>query len=249
MTTPLSDLLPYVTPYAAGVSDPVALHAIRQATDQLCRETAIVQERQEMQLLLGTDVIVGDFYTDHYDGITVNGLLRFPFAENGSANQYVVTAPAGMRPYEPQSVWVRDQLDAGTRALTPSTPRQFDYCPEVFDDDNFGTPRYYTRMPSEYLRIVPILNTNAPAKFTTRLSFTILDDTTEVPDLLYENWRNTIGALSLYMLYNMPDQSYTSEKKAATEWNKYRAGRSKARILIENGRTRALVAPRPNFWA
>jgi hypothetical protein len=247
--TALSDFLPYVTPYAAGVSDPVALHALRQATDQFCRETGIVQERQTMQLILGGDTVVGDFYTDHYDGITINGDLRYPFAENGSANQYVVTAPGGMRPYEPRSIWTQGQNGSGKRVLTPSTPKQFDHCPEIFDDDNLGTPRYYTRMPSEFCRIVPIEDNNAPAIFTTRLSFTILDDTTELPELLYENWRNTIGSLALNMLYQMPDQSYTSEKKADSQWRLYRTGRSKARILIENGRTRATVMPRPNFWA
>ena len=248
MTTALSAFLPYITPYAAGVSDPVAYHALRQALDKFCRETHITQDRQVCQLLVGTDVIVGDFEADHYNGITVNGNLRYPFAINGTY-QYVVTAPAGMRPYEPQTIWFSGQGGTNKRNVAPAPVRALDNDPTFLDPDKEGTPRYYTRMPEEYITIVPIEVANPPPIFEARIAYTILDDTIEVADLLFENWRNTVAALALSMLHGMPDQAWSDNALKIQRLREYREGRSQARNQIEFGRVRSTVVPQNRRWA
>ena len=154
-----------------------------------------------------------------------------------------------MRPYEPQTVWFEGQNGSNKRVIAPAPVRALDNDPTFLDMDKNGTPRYMTRMPEEYITIIPIEIANPPPIFTARIAYTILDDTIEVMDLLYENWRNTIAALALSKLHAMPDQPFTDSTQQVVRLREYREGRSQARNQIEFGRVRSTVVPQNRRWA
>ncbi len=235
--TEIASLLPYVVPYAPGVSEPVAKRALVEALDQFCRESWYYTQDLDAQLILGTDTIVGTFGASPSKPITVNAIEVYPIITNG-VHQYVIQAPTDMRPYQITSIHAND------RVILPVTAALAREAIQVTQKK--GDPKYYTHGPSSIARVFPSLV--EAAEMAIQVAFTPVSNANELPDILFDEYRQVLCDGALSMLYAHPNQSYSDNKGVIFSSAKFHAGINNAKIRTSKGHSPATATARARPW-
>ena len=234
----LTEFLPYVMPYTSGCGDAVAVLALQNAVNEFCDQSNILQERLTPRELLDSDTVVGEFEAALFAGLTVNGALHYPILSAGSA-RFTAPLPANLRPLRLLAV------EADGVILRPIAA---EYVNRASGWEATGGPRFFSSLPGKVPRLLPV-PTLAVTPLTVTLSLTTVSSGTDVPDILFAEYREPIAAGALARVLRTPGRSYTDLRLAAEAERTFRHGWAMARAGATRGRTTASLVATGAPWA
>jgi hypothetical protein len=112
-----------------------------------------------------------------------------------------------------------------------------------------GTPQFVGLMAPDVARLYPVPDTTEPRMLTLRVATKPTRTATEVEDVLFENWVETIVAGAARRLHGVDGQPYTSPTRELSAMGAFNQGVSRARIEAIKGRVRSSAAVKTRAFA
>jgi hypothetical protein len=195
----VTDFLPFVTPYAYGVSDPMAEQAIVSTCIEFCNATFLVQNTSwEDAVADQSDVDV-----EVPPMMTLAGVLRVYFKD------VELTARA------------RELVSRGSAARGSAVP--------TVTVPNGTPTEWFNRDPAEpIVSVYPPPADSEDAVFTLVAAHAPTRTATRVADILYDDYAEEIGAGAVARLLLMPAQQFTNPTAAIPYRQQFRAAVSAA---------------------
>jgi hypothetical protein len=107
-----------------------------------------------------------------------------------------------------------------------------------------GSPTQYFWTAPNLIGLYPIPDTSEAATLTVRAALKPIRTATQLEDVLYEDWIDTLTHGTLSRLHMMKDQPWASADRALLHAREYRNGLQRARIEQSMGRVRTSVSVR-----
>jgi hypothetical protein len=176
----LSAFLPYVLPHAAGCTDPMAYQALREAANEFCTRSNIVQQT----FTVGSVAGIGDY---DFDVPTDMRLVRLLKVAWGVDRWLKVNDRADV-----------DNVLALRGSVNGDDPVQGDPTAAWAQPD---TSTFF---------VYPLPDRSVDGMFTVTASFAPTDRATQLDDVLFDRWRTGVVAGALAYLQMMPGQPFTA---------------------------------------
>jgi hypothetical protein len=157
---------------------------------------------------------------------------------------YVVPVPAGTKFVQVMTAYY------GERLLIPKTQEELAH---VFRRVNWmnlvGSPFYITKIVQTQVKLVPQPERDESDILSLRVSLAPTRTSTEVDDQLYNEWLEVIAHGAKHRLYSIPKQSFTDQTAAVQQLKLFRAGITRARIMVAKALSRASGSVELQRWA
>lgn len=133
----------------------------------------------------------------------------------------------------------------GTLQLVPKSEEELNRMYSLDWRAQVSTPRYYTQIDDQAVRLVPAPDTTTAGMITALIALRPRRDSTEIDSRVYARWLEGIAAGALSRLHKMPAQSFTDYRAAAKREIEFQASIGQAKIDRNRGQTRATVRAIP----
>ena len=214
----LSDFLPFVTPYAPGVSDPMAEQAVLSACIEFCNRSCLVQNTS------WEDAVVGQSALDVEEPssmtlVKVLAVYHLDVRLTPRSREMVARGHAARG----------DAINGVT--TTPGTPSE-----------------WFNRDPQDpVISVHPAPDTAAVGAFTIVAAHAPTRAAARVADVLYDDYAEDVAAGAIARLLTMPAQPFTNPVLAAPYAKQFRSAVNAAATVARVGMGAASprVSPRP----
>jgi hypothetical protein len=213
----LDDFSPYVVPYAPGVTTPMFEQALLSTAYDFCNQTDIVQE----VVATGVSDGVGEYYIEVPNEMLLGRVLGVFYGE------------LPLKLVALTHVDIPFALRGAVDGVDPPT--------------NTPTVAYQREPGAATIWLYPLPDRTDETLLTVRASFCPARNATQVPDVLFDNWVETIAAGAIAELMSIPGQPFSNP--AAPQYRaRYLSGVASARSEARKGRTLSSIRVRPrNF--
>lgn len=176
----LSAFMPYVIPHVAGCSEPLAFQALREAAQEFCTRTNIVQQTFTVSALAG----VAEYDLDVPSQMQLARLLKVGWGTDR---------------------WLRvnDRWDVDNALALRGTVNGDD---PVQGDPTAA----WAEPETAVFKVYPVPDRDLDAMFTVTASYSPTDTATQLDDVLLQRWRRGVVAGALAYLQMMPGQPFTA---------------------------------------
>jgi hypothetical protein len=201
----LTAFLPYVLPHTAGASEPLATQMIRSACIEFCAKSTLVQEVATQNVAAG----VSEYDVDLPTGMVLVKVL-------GVMHNGTWLAPVSTESIRDSAVLVNGE---GSASFTTSTPTV-----------------YFQRTPTaSSVQLYPVPDVALAKGLTIRAAFSPARTATSVPDVLFDDWADEIGAGAVARLLMLPCQPISNPSLAGSFLRMFDAGVSQASVIARSG--------------
>lgn len=205
------DFFPYVLPDVVGAPEPIVVHHIRNACIEFCSKTSIL--------------------TRDHDPITVI---------QGQVD-YDLEPPSGYLVVRVQKAWLDNMpLDP----VAPDFVREAAVYNRLYESYNAGsvsTPRGFLQKDERSLSLWPRPDRKYKNGLTMRVALKPTRSSTQIEDVILEDYAEAIAQGALYRLMVSPGKAYSNAEMAAINKGLFDQAINAARIKANHGHLRANV--------
>lgn len=210
MSTEWEDYIPDLRIEISDVPTPAAVQAIRKAAIELCREAHVWKEDLDRHHIIGGDPLVD---IDVPRDSELQAVTNVSFYPTGSTSSRDLAGPVDSM--------TLDKLRPGWR-----------------DEENTGTTNYpeACMIPShKVLRLIPTPVVSQSDALGIEATLRPTRDCTEGPDVLYNDYLETIVLGALAYLYAIPGKPWTNLEHAADRRAQFAAAKADAKSRVLRG--------------
>lgn len=154
--------------------------------------------------------------------------------------EYELTAPRHQAVVLPVAVWFKTTLLEPVPVQAIRNVQAYTNTGEPME----GPPRQYFWTAANTIGLYPIPDAAETAALVVRAALKPTRSATQLEDVLYEDWIDTLAHGTLARLHMMKDQPWASADRALLHGREYRAGTQRARIEQSTGRIRTTLSVR-----